>query len=624
MSVVFDSHGVSAGSVLAALEEILASPSFEASERNKRFLKFVVTEALAGRADHIKAYTIATVVFGRDSSFDPQTDPIIRIEASRLRRALEHYYLTAGKDAAVRIEIPKGSYVPVVNTHEEALAEPVPSALLPSGPAAPEATPQAPRPASAPASVPLPTAPVSTAPVSTMPVPGWLLSNPWRIATLGIAAIALIGIVVGQVVWSPVAEKAAPAPSKRGPSVLVMPFEDEGSTNAHGAIARGFTREVTVSLTQFKDLFVYADQTSFRLADAPAGAPAIGPLDVDYLLSGAVAMAEGQFRGTVSLVDAKTRRHLWSDRFESPVTPANIFSIREEIAARVTQALAQPYGVIFSNKVKALAAKPPKELVSYECIVQFYSYQRNLAAPLYDDVRRCLERTVAAEPDYAQALSSLAMIYVDAHRFAFARGKLDFPPLPRAKEMAQRAIDLSPEEPQGYKAMHNVLWMMNDVPGSLAMGERAVALNPYDTEAIGDLGARRFYSGNWEGGLSLIRETFRRNPAAHAGYRIPLVLQAYFEGRYEDALGEARRIELPHFIYTHVLVAMSAAASGRDQDSAEALRRVLAIDPAFSRNAVADLRSRNQHPRIIRAVADGLSRAGLPIQGASEISQAAP
>ena len=112
MSVVFDAHGVSAGSVLGALEEILASASFEASERNKRFLKFVVTEALAGRADHIKAYTIATVVFGRDSSFDPQTDPIIRIEASRLRRALEHYYLTAARTLASGSRYPRAPTCP--------------------------------------------------------------------------------------------------------------------------------------------------------------------------------------------------------------------------------------------------------------------------------------------------------------------------------------------------------------------------------------------------------------------------------------------------------------------------------------------------------------------------------
>ena len=331
MSVVFDTRGVPLGSILSAVEGILASPAFEASERNKRFLKFVVSEALAGRADHIKAYTIATVVFARDASFDPQTDPIIRIEASRLRRALEHYYLTAGRDAAIRIEIPKGSYVPVIVTWPEIVTVPA------SPPSSTSLAPPAPV-------VALPVTPVAPS-LSSSP-PGWsnrLLSSRWTGATLGIAALALIGILASLVDWSSVAEKAAPpAPSRRGPSVLVMPFEDDSSTNAHASIARGFTREVIVSLTQYKDLFVYAEATSFRIADASASAPGIGKLDVDYLLSGAVAIAEGQFRGTVSLVDAKTRRHLWSERFESPVTPDSIFSTREEVAARVTQALAQP------------------------------------------------------------------------------------------------------------------------------------------------------------------------------------------------------------------------------------------------------------------------------------------
>jgi hypothetical protein len=73
------------------LRWILSSPSFQASERRKRFLAFLVGEALAGRGDRLKGYAIAVAVFGRDDSFDPQTDPVVRLEARRLRRALEHY-----------------------------------------------------------------------------------------------------------------------------------------------------------------------------------------------------------------------------------------------------------------------------------------------------------------------------------------------------------------------------------------------------------------------------------------------------------------------------------------------------------------------------------------------------
>lgn len=101
-----------ADAVRAELARIVASPDFDASERNRQFLTYVVGETLADRADRIKAYSIATSVFGRDENFDPQLDSIVRIEAGRLRRSLEHYYLTSGAQSTLRIAIPRGTYVP--------------------------------------------------------------------------------------------------------------------------------------------------------------------------------------------------------------------------------------------------------------------------------------------------------------------------------------------------------------------------------------------------------------------------------------------------------------------------------------------------------------------------------
>jgi len=98
--------------VLGALERLLTSDELRLSERNRRFLSFVVMQAVKGSADRIKAYTIGVDVFGRDEAFDPTTDPIVRIEATRLRAALASYYERVGSDAAVRISLPKGSYVP--------------------------------------------------------------------------------------------------------------------------------------------------------------------------------------------------------------------------------------------------------------------------------------------------------------------------------------------------------------------------------------------------------------------------------------------------------------------------------------------------------------------------------
>lgn len=98
--------------IRAELQRVLDSSQFDASERNRRFLEYVIEEKLAGRAGRIKAYTIATQVFGRDVNFDPQLDPVVRMEARRLRRSLERFYLTDGKNSSLRIAMPKGGYVP--------------------------------------------------------------------------------------------------------------------------------------------------------------------------------------------------------------------------------------------------------------------------------------------------------------------------------------------------------------------------------------------------------------------------------------------------------------------------------------------------------------------------------
>jgi hypothetical protein len=99
-------------------DRVVAHSVLAKSPQLAKFLTFIVEETLAGRGDRLKAYTIATDALGRDANFDPQTDPIVRVEAGRLRRTLEQYYAGDGRDDPVIIELPLGGYVPVfhVNT----------------------------------------------------------------------------------------------------------------------------------------------------------------------------------------------------------------------------------------------------------------------------------------------------------------------------------------------------------------------------------------------------------------------------------------------------------------------------------------------------------------------------
>jgi Tol biopolymer transport system component len=98
--------------VRAQLDRILASAAFAEADRAGRFLRFVVESTLDGRVREVKESVIGIEVLGRDSSFDPRTDPIVRVEAGRLRARLGSYYQTEGNGDPVLIVLPKGGYVP--------------------------------------------------------------------------------------------------------------------------------------------------------------------------------------------------------------------------------------------------------------------------------------------------------------------------------------------------------------------------------------------------------------------------------------------------------------------------------------------------------------------------------
>jgi serine/threonine-protein kinase len=102
--------------VLGELERILASRAFQGAGRSGSLLRFLLERTLAGQTEQLKEYTVGAEALGRGNSFDPRTDAIVRVEISRLRSRLSHYYATEGAANPVRIVIPKGSYAPVVES----------------------------------------------------------------------------------------------------------------------------------------------------------------------------------------------------------------------------------------------------------------------------------------------------------------------------------------------------------------------------------------------------------------------------------------------------------------------------------------------------------------------------
>ncbi len=106
------------------LDRILQSGPFAQSRRRQRFLDYIVTETLAGRGERLKGYNIGLEVFDRPETFDPAIDPIVRIEAARLRDKLREYYEAGGKGDPIRIDLPKGSYAPQIVFRRDLTTQP--------------------------------------------------------------------------------------------------------------------------------------------------------------------------------------------------------------------------------------------------------------------------------------------------------------------------------------------------------------------------------------------------------------------------------------------------------------------------------------------------------------------
>jgi len=119
-------HHFSDREIFAQVERLEASQSFAGSERLLQFMRFIVAETLKGNASTLKEAVIGNVIYRRDPPYDPRIDSTVRVEARRLRRKLEDYYLSEGRSDPIRILLPTGSYVPDFEAHASAENEPSP------------------------------------------------------------------------------------------------------------------------------------------------------------------------------------------------------------------------------------------------------------------------------------------------------------------------------------------------------------------------------------------------------------------------------------------------------------------------------------------------------------------
>ncbi|MBV1915634.1 MAG: hypothetical protein KUG72_09630 [Pseudomonadales bacterium] len=338
--------------IRSELERVLVSDGFTRSPRLCEFLRFVVEESLEGRGKRINGTQIAIEVYKRDESFDATTDPVVRTEASRLRRALERYYLTDGKLNSFCIQIPKGGYKPVFQSQTE---------------------------------------------------PGLYTTDSNNTRATGATGTLPEGT-------------ASPAPYPNHPVIAVLPFRNLDDSSVDDYFASGFTGQLTTDLTRFDMLRVIAQQSSARYQGQKIDVRKVGQeLGARFILEGSVRRNADRIRVEVSFSDAKDGTQLWAGRFDRSLSALDLFSLEDELTQAVIARIVDGYGIIPKAMASASRDKPAKELATYEAMMRYMAYFNQLRAEDFYPAKEALEAAVERESDYGPTLAALSMLCAEEY-----------------------------------------------------------------------------------------------------------------------------------------------------------------------------------------------------------------
>jgi adenylate cyclase len=568
--------------VRAQMRRILANPTFQASPARRELLRFVVEETLAGRADRLKGFTIALAVFGRKDDFDPQTDPIVRVEARRLRRDLHSYYVSPGKRDPVVISIPTGGYVPQFEWGD------------------------------------IDTAPDAPPPGDARRRQYWLAIALLAGAFLGVFGSLGAGLLDSES-WSDGSENAA-TELPRGPKIAVSPFLSVGDDPEQAYFAQGVTDQIVTDLARFKALFVLSLQSTAKYQEQSGDPHRLRQeLGIDYLLTGSVRRDGDQIRFSTRLVDAESGQIVWSEIYGDELTPSNVFEIQEDVSQQVSAIIASNYGVIAEAGQTEAQHAAPTSLAAYDCVLRYYHYQKFFDPREHASVRACLERAVKLDPDYADAWAVLANLYAQEHRQGFNPRPELYDPRERSLAAAERAVEIEPRNPTAQLMLANALFDRHDVVGFKAAGKRAIALNPNDPDVLAHFGLRLVYMGEWERGFALVTKAIALNPEYPEWYRDPLIFYYYQTGDYERALLESQRREVSR-LWRFLFRAMILGQLGRSEEAQPAIEAALELKPDVRARLFDMARVWNVPEAHIEHIADGLRKAGLAIAPAPPAS----
>ncbi len=439
---------------------------------------------------------------------------------------------------------------------------------------------------------------------------------PIALVALLVAGVAAIGIwQFGLKHPSAIAQATDPVLAMpTGPAIAVLPFTNMSGDASQEYFSDGLTEDIITALSQFRDLFVIARNSTFQFKGKPVDVREVGAkLNAQYVLEGSVRRELARVRINAQLLDAKTGAHLWAETFDRDLTTKDIFAVQDEITSKVVAKIGDPLrGTIAQNKKEQLSAQSDIHVEAYDCVLRGKVYFDSFDPALHKAARECLERTVETHPKYADAWAWLAVTFADEYVFGFDPRPNS---LARAVNAAQTAVRLDSANQMGHWFLARSLFFQRNFDRFKVEAERAVALNPNNTAAIAGAAIYTSYAGDWERGKVLIDRALALNPNPPWWYYVPPFYYHYLKGDYEQALSYATKSHAaaPNFYWTNMALAAVHGQLGHASEAGAAVMEVLRSYPDYPAQARNEMAKFNVSAELTAKMFEGLRKAGMKI-----------
>ncbi|THK37778.1 hypothetical protein EHS39_12010 [Ensifer sp. MPMI2T] len=564
----------------AETERLLDDARFHATERHKKLLKYLVDEYLAGRSAAVKAYSIAVDVFGRPSSFDPNIDPIVRVEVSRLRAALARYYETVGQRAPLRIELPRGNYRPqfiaLSGAPVSAQLEDARSFGSQTRHEAREIPTQRPR----------------------------IVSRGLFAACAGLTIMALAviyDVATSHLGW-------LPALSVK-PTIIVEVRAEPGAA----PVAQRLEESLVQALSQFSTVRTFtqprrADVDTAAVTGDISTAHALQPKSNAYRLSVTYGDAADPAGFSWQVIDMRTNETLRSGVAEAVKGRGDAAGGHRDLATKLARTLAGDQGIITSLEAARQLADPS---LGYGCVLLADIALARADRESMVAAQTCLERSLTYQENDAEVLASLATLLV-----AGAMGNSSVA-AERALKLADRATALAPQSSQSYAAQMMARFAAGETEAAFLSGRRAASLNPLDDSILARLGYLLFISGQWKEGVKLARAVGQNNEYIQRAAVLTLALEDYRNGNFDEALRQVRQLASPSDITVSILRIAAAGQLGLQEEATDAMeelrKHVERFEPVLRRQMWA------QHfsPELVGLIEAGLRKASIRFSNGS-------